>query len=109
MAEIENIFRDSSTGLSGELVDTILRGGKIDRLERAISPESGNPSRVYDQEEDEFVMVVRGYAEVEFEENGRKEIKKMVDGDYTTIPAHLKHRVVKTDEGTTWLALFYKK
>ena len=54
-------------------------------------------------------MVVRCYAEVEFEENGRKEIKKMVDGDYTTIPAHLKHRVVKTDEGTTWLALFYKK
>ncbi|HKZ34108.1 MAG TPA: cupin domain-containing protein [Candidatus Nanoarchaeia archaeon] len=111
MIKLENIFRDSGTKLEEELVEILIPAGRIVRLERAVSPKSDTPSKVYDQEEDEFVMLVKGYAELEFEEEGEMGKRKVVmrEGDYINIPAHLKHRVIKTEEGTTCLALFYKR
>lgn len=111
MVKLENIFKDSGgKKLTEELVEILISAGSIVRLERVVSPESNTPSKVYYQDEDEFVIVVRGYAELEFEEEaGRWNLVCMKDGNYMDIPAHLKHRVVKTEAGTTWLALFYKK
>lgn len=110
MVRLENIFRDRGIKLKEELVEILLSTGNIVRLERVVSPKSGTPSETYDQDEDELVMVVRGYAELEFEEKKRRWKKVIMrDGNYLKIPAHLKHRVIKTEEGTTWLALFYKK
>ncbi len=110
MINLENIFRDNGAKLQEELVEILISKGNIVRLERVVSPESDTPSKIYDQDEDEFVIVVRGYAELEFEDEGRGWNKVgMRDGDYTEIPAHLKHRVVRTGAGTTWLALFYKR
>src|SRR3989344_3508268 len=106
MVKLENISRVWVETLDREILEVLVSKGKIVRLERAISPKSDTPSKVYDQDEDEFVMVAKGYAEIEFEEDGRKVIKIMREGDYTIIPAHLKHRVTKTEEGTAWLALF---
>jgi len=109
MIESKNIFRNVGAHLKEELVGILLSTGTIVRLEEVTSPKSDTQSKIYDQDEDEFVMVVKGYAELEFEEDGRWNKVDMRDGDYTTIPAHLRHRVVRTEEGTTWLALFYKK
>ncbi len=109
MASLDNIFRGSDVKLKEELVEELISGGKIIRLERVISPESDTPSEVYDQEEDEFVMLVRGYAELELEDREECHRIHMEGGDYIDIPAHLKHRVIRTEEGTTWLALFYKR
>ncbi|MBS3086443.1 cupin domain-containing protein [Candidatus Pacearchaeota archaeon] len=110
MVQLENIFANDGVGLKEELVNILISAGNIVRLEGVISPESETPSRIYDQDEDEFVMIARGYAELEFEdERGAWNKVKMIDGDYTYIPAHLKHRVIKTKQGTVWLALFYTK
>lgn len=59
----------------------------------------------YDQDENEFVMLVEGYAILEFED---KEIE-MMKGDFLEIPKHCKHRVAMTSttEPTIWLAVFY--
>ena len=106
---LKNIFRDREIKLKEEFVEILISEGNIVRLERVISPELDIPSKIYDQDEEEFVMIVDGYAELEFEdEKGEWNKVEMKGGDYTYIPAHLKHRVVKTKQGTVWLALFYK-
>ena len=110
MVKLENIFKGSEVKTKEELVEELISGGTIVRLERVISPRSDIPSKVYYQEEDEFVIVLKGYAELEFENGGDIMSRAtMGEGDYVNIPAHLKHRVIRTEEGTTWLALFYKK
>ena len=112
MVNLESIFKGHGTGkkFTEEIVEILIPKGNIVRLERVVSPESDKRSKVYDQDEEEFVMVVKGYAELEFKDGrGKWDRLIMIGGDYITIPPHLRHRVIKTEEGTTWLALFYKK
>ena len=53
------------------------------------------------------MFLVSGEAELLFEEGN--ETVKMGMGDYLTIPAHKRHRVVRTaaDRETLWLAVYY--
>jgi cupin 2 domain-containing protein len=62
------------------------------------------PGPWYDQNRDEWVLMVKGNAELEFE---NKEIIFLKEGDYIFIPAHKRHRVrsVKQDQGCIWLAV----
>ncbi|MEZ6091453.1 MAG: cupin domain-containing protein [Pirellulaceae bacterium] len=73
-----------------------------DRLHHA-SPEGF----WYDQEENEWVVVLKGEAALLFEDG---ESVQMMPGDHVLIPAHRKHRVQWTtpDEPTVWLAVFYR-
>ena len=59
----------------------------------------------YEQEKSEFVLLLEGYAILEFE-NREVELKK---GDCLNIKAMEKHRVKFTslDEPTVWFAVFY--
>jgi cupin 2 domain-containing protein len=47
-------------------------------------------------------MVVRGEETLEFEGG---ELVRMQEGDYLTIPRHVKHRVQRTGPKTIWLAV----
>ena len=51
-------------------------------------------------------MVVEGNACLEFEDGSKRDLSA---GDYINIPAHIKHRVLWTDQQqiTIWLAVFY--
>ncbi|MDH5670755.1 MAG: GFA family protein [Myxococcales bacterium] len=76
------------------------------RIERIIS--RGHRSATdfwYDQDEDEFVLLVRGAARLELE--GGDELA-LGPGDWVHIPAHVRHRVAWTDteQDTLWLAVF---
>lgn len=89
-----------------EYFETIQSGKEI-RIERIISKgQKSPPGFWYDQEENEWVMLVTGYAELEFEHG----ITTLKPGDYINIPAGVKHRVSFTSETeeTVWLAVFYK-
>ena len=110
MVKLENIFKGSQANLERESVKELISRGKIIRLESVVSPRSNTPSEVYDQNEDEFVILLKGSAELKFYD-GRTSPRNvsMRRGNYVNIPAHLKHSVVKTKKGTVWLALFYKK
>ncbi len=59
----------------------------------------------YEQDENEFVMIVQGDAILEFND---KEVK-MSKGDYLIIEKHIRHRVKYTSQtqATIWLAVFY--
>ena len=61
----------------------------------------------YDQEDAEWVVVLKGEAKLLFE--GDVQPILMRPGDFINIPAHRKHRVEWTtpDEPTVWLAVFY--
>lgn len=73
------------------------------RIERIVSrSHSSPPGFWYDQDEDEWVMIVRGKATLEF---AGGEIVELNEGDYLLIPRHVRHRVVRTSESTIWLAI----
>lgn len=75
------------------------------RLERIVSSgQSTPPGTWYDQEQDEWVMVVAGAARLCIEGQG---VFDMKPGDTVFLPAHCRHRVEWTDprQQTVWLAL----
>lgn len=51
------------------------------------------PGEWYDQERDEWLIVLRGEGELSCEDGSRI---KLTTGDYLLIPAHHKHRVEYT-------------
>lgn len=74
------------------------------RIERIVSHGQASPPGFwYDQPEDEWVMVVDGRATLAFED-GRE--LDLAAGDWVTLPAHCRHRVVSTAAPTVWLAVF---
>lgn len=101
-----NIFEGFPAQLPEELI-TILAMGKDLRIERIVSKGHHSPDQFwYDQEESEWVMVLRGHARLELETG----IKEMRPGDCLLLPAHCRHRVAWTtpDEQTIWLAVFFR-
>ena len=79
------------------------------RIERIVSQGHCSADGFwYDQDENEWVMVVQGHATLEYEETGH--VVEMKAGDWVDIPAHCRHRVAWTDpdQPTIWLAVFYR-
>jgi cupin 2 domain-containing protein len=100
-----NIFKFSKKRIKGsESFETLLKSNSL-LLEKILTHgELKSPGKWYDQEKDEWVMMVQGKATIEYDDGNRIEMKK---GDYVIIPAHLKHRVIETSESPdcVWLAL----
>ncbi len=104
--ELKNIFENVPQELKKELFQTLAENNNI-RIERIISRGQITPeNKWYNQNENEFVILLKGEAELLFE-NGEKE--KLRSGDYLIIPAHRKHRVVYTSKNPEciWLTVFY--
>lgn len=102
---MNNLFADLPTVLPEELV-TILAENQHVRIERIVSTGHVSPEGFwYDQDEAEWVVVLKGEAKLLFEDGKSVE---MTPGDHVLIPAHRKHRVEWTtpDEPTVWLAVF---
>ncbi len=105
---IENLFSDLPKSLPSELCQCLAAGDGV-RIERIVSTGHRSPAGYwYDQEEAEWVTVLRGEAVLRFAD--RAESVKMVPGDFVDIPPHCRHRVDGTspNEPTVWLAVFYK-
>lgn len=78
-------------------------------IERIISEGQASPEGFwYDQDKDEWVILLSGSAGLQFE--GSDEAIVLKPGDWINIPAHVKHRVDWTDptERTIWLAVHYR-
>ena len=89
-----------------ELVTT-LATGSASRIERIVSHAHQSPQGFwYEQEQTEWVLIVRGRAAVEIEGEGEVTLEP---GDWLEIPAHCRHRVSWTaaSEPTIWLAVFF--
>lgn len=103
-----NLFADLPTSLPDELLETILQTRSI-RIERIVSTGQASPENFwYDQDEHEWVVLLRGSAVIDF--YGEIGKRRLQPGDHVLIPAHQKHRVVSTStkKPTVWLAVFFK-
>ena len=104
---IRNLFSDVPRQLSDELVDVLAVGNQV-RIERIVSTGHSSPTDFwYDQDEHEWIVVLKGEAKLRFQDDDQS--VRMIPGDHLHIPAHRKHRVEWTtpNEPTVWLAAFY--
>ena len=102
---VNNLYTDFPERLPDELFITLLDAEKV-RIERVVSHGHSSPDGFwYDQDQHEWVVLLKGAARLEFED----EKVEMRPGDFINIRAHRKHRVEWTisDEPTNWLAVYY--
>lgn len=104
---IKNIFSDIPQGLSEEFIETLSESKNV-KVKRIVSHgQKSKPDTWYDQDKNEFVLLIQGQAKLEFKEKDK--ITHLKPGDYLIIPAHKKHRVDWTplNEDTVWLTVHY--
>jgi len=105
-----NLLQQLPKDLSQEVFEKLveLPGLTIERIvsKGQSSPESG----WYDQANGEWVLVLQGEGQLEFEQPiDGQHIITLTSGDYIDIPAHTRHRVLATssEPETIWLAIHY--
>lgn len=99
---MKNLFhKDLETVLSGEEVfETLLEKKNVCiKKIRSLDVRDGE---WYLQEQDEWVVLLEGYATIEYE----SDTKELEAGEYLYIPRGMKHRVKKTSSNTLWLAVY---
>jgi len=102
---MSNLFDDVPRQLPVERIDVLLDTPTL-RLERIVSAGHATPpGEWYDQDRDEWVVVLRGRARVRIA--GEAEDRALGVGDHLLLRAHVRHRVEWTDTPTVWLALHY--
>ena len=104
---VQNLYAPTESCMQGEVIEELLAGNQF-RLERIVSSGQSTPEgEWYDQDEDEWVLLLSGAAQLRFEVSGK--LLELTPGDYIFIPAHYRHRVESTDftGQTVWLALHY--
>jgi len=102
-----NIYSAIPDRLPEESFET-LAGSEGVKIERIVSDSHSSPQGSwYDQDKNEWVLVLSGNAGLRFE--GEEEMLILRPGDWVDIPAHVRHRVEWTDpkDKTVWLAVFY--
>lgn len=99
-----NIFNLPKLPPSEELV-TILAESENVRVERIVS--TGQSTGWYDQDESEFVALLQGDAEIQFDDG---ETIRLSSGDTLIIPPHRRHRVSYTsvEPPCVWLCVFWR-
>lgn len=105
---MRNLFDDLPDRLPGERVDVIVDAPGV-RIERIVSTgQMTPPGEWYDQDADEWVVVLRGRARVRLE--GEPDARDLYPGDHLLLRAHVRHRVEWTDDSgpTVWLAVHHR-
>ena len=97
-----NLF-SVETPTSGEKFDVLaqLGGTTIERIVSSATPAT----ELYDQEQDEWVVLLRGAAELEIA--GKR--AQLRPGDQVSLPSRTPHRVLSTAAGSLWLAVHVRK
>lgn len=104
---MSNIFDITAIkNFSEEIFETIHSKENI-KIERIISNGQTSPeNQWFDQNKDEWILLLQGEAELTFENNEKTNLKT---GDFLLIPAKKRHRVTYTSQNPPciWLALFF--
>ena len=102
----KNVFDGIPENPQEELFERLVDCGQV-KIERIVSTGQCSPETGwYDQEDNEWVIVLKGEAVVLFDDRSSVHLGA---GDYINIPLHKRHRVEWTspDEETVWLAVHY--
>ena len=103
-----NLFDAIPAEIPAEIFEVLLETDYF-RLERIVSGgQATPPGKWYDQDSDEWVVLLTGSACLRFEGEPDRVLRP---GDHLLIPAHRRHRVEWTDQTrpTVWLALHYRR
>jgi cupin 2 domain-containing protein len=107
--EAGNMFADvSAPGAAEEAFSQIVAKSGV-KIERIVSRgHTSPPGFWYDQPWNEWVIVLKGEAELQFEDEPAT--RRLALGDYVLIPARKRHRVEWTapKEPTVWLAVHFE-
>lgn len=102
---MRNLLDDIPSPAARESIEILVRAPGL-RIERIVSHGHRSPDGFwYDQDEDEWVLLVAGAAEILFHDGRRA---SLAAGDWLALPAHERHRVEWTDpaRATIWLAVY---
>jgi len=105
---VGNLFKELPDKLPEELCTVLAESGHA-KIERIVSDGHASPGGFwYDQEQDEWVLLVSGSAILSLEMESGTENVELNPGDHLLIPAHQRHRVESTSqtEKTVWVAVF---
>ena len=100
-----NLFSNTDTLAGDQEVFDILARGVGARVERIVSRGQTTPAgEWYDQDDDEWVVLLQGHAELTFEDGTRHDLHA---GDWLFIVAHARHRVSATsvEPPCVWVAV----
>ena len=103
---MNNIFDAIPKNLDAEIFEQLIESEDV-RIERIISKGQTSPkSGWYDQDKNEWLIVLLGAAILSFEDESSIKLKT---GDFINIVAHKKHKVAWTEPEieTIWLAVHY--
>lgn len=103
---VENIYKNIPENPGEEIFELLAQGDNV-KIERIISTGQKSPSSGwYNQDQNEWVLVLKGSASIAFEDETVIDLK---EGDFLNILAQKKHRVISTSETTEtiWLAIHY--
>mgnify|MGYP001232528170 CR=1 FL=1 len=99
----KNIFKELPDATLAEQEEVLLEAGNI-RIARIVS--GGQAGEIYDQAEDEWVIVLSGEAKISFPEEDGHTVK-LEAGDYLYLKAGQKHQVTKTSNPCLWLCVYF--
>ncbi len=101
---IKNFFADLPSPSGHEDILTLVQTDRL-RVERIVSNGQRSPDDFwYDQEKEEWVILLQGTASLRFEDGS---VSRLKAGDYVLIGRRAKHRVEETSSDAVWLALHY--
>ena len=106
---VRNLLRDVPPPGADESFESLIERPGV-RIERIVSHGHRTPAgQWYDQEQDEWVMVLAGAARLVVEVAGSERELELSPFDTIFLPAHCRHRVNWTDpeRPTVWLAVHY--
>ncbi len=97
-------FGSAEDSANPEFFETLLKTSGAGRVERIYSKPYAD-GRWYDQDEDEFVLLLSGEAVLEFADSSKTELRA---GDWLVIERRTVHRVARTSEEPrcVWLTVF---
>lgn len=106
--ETNNFFLTSDLKINKEQFTSLIKSKNV-IVEKIISNGFKSPANEWMSDaQDEWVMLVKGRAKLEFE---NKDVLNLKAGDYLLIPARTKHRILYTSKKPFcyWLTIHFKK
>jgi len=102
----KNFFANIPEFSNNEIIEKIENNKSI-VIERIVSYGFPSPADFwYNQSKDEWVILLDGFAEIEFKDGKTVELSK---GDYILIPAYTEHKVKRCckEPNCIWLAVHF--
>ena len=100
MIRIDNLYKGTKPTENNEIFSTLFHNETL-KIE-SIRSNLKRPGELYDQDQDEWVLLLKGEAKIEIVD----EIREMGPGDYLFLPKNTLHRVISTSENALWLCIF---